>query len=84
MFLRNAWNVAALTHEPGEKSLQRWILGEALALYRTAAGRGASCGTPRNSSSHQVDVVILHVMQGLFERRHRPRLEESRSGRVLQ
>lgn len=39
MFLRNTWYVAALTHELDNQPLQRRILGEPLALYRTASGR---------------------------------------------
>ena len=39
MFLRNAWYVAALSHELGERPMQRWVLGEPLALYRAASGR---------------------------------------------
>ena len=41
MFLRNEWYVAALSHELRERPLQRTILGEALAIFRTAAGRVA-------------------------------------------
>lgn len=39
MFLRNEWYVAGFSREFGDRPLQRWILGEALALYRTASGQ---------------------------------------------
>lgn len=42
MFLRNEWYVAALSTELGSKPLQRWILGEPLALFRTESGRAVA------------------------------------------
>lgn len=44
MFLRNEWYVAALSRELGGRPLQRWILGEPLAMYRTASGRAVILG----------------------------------------
>lgn len=41
MFLKNAWYVAAWSHEVGRSLTQRWIAGEPLVLYRTEAGRVA-------------------------------------------
>lgn len=41
MFLKNAWYVAAWSHEIGRSLTQRWIAGEPLVLYRTQAGRVA-------------------------------------------
>jgi vanillate O-demethylase monooxygenase subunit len=38
MFLNNGWYVAALSRELGRQPLARWILGEPLVMYRTAAG----------------------------------------------
>ncbi len=39
MFLRDEWYVAALGAELSDRPLQRWILGEPLAIYRGASGR---------------------------------------------
>lgn len=39
MFLRNEWYVAGFSREFCERPLQRWVLGEPLALFRTASGR---------------------------------------------
>lgn len=39
MFLRDEWYVAALSRELHSRPVQRWILGEPLALFRTASGR---------------------------------------------
>ena len=36
---RNAWYVAAFLHEVGRDPMERWILGEPVALYRTRDGR---------------------------------------------
>ncbi|MDX3894967.1 aromatic ring-hydroxylating dioxygenase subunit alpha [Pusillimonas sp.] len=38
MFIKNAWYVAAWGNEIGRELTQRWIIGEPLVLYRTAAG----------------------------------------------
>jgi phenylpropionate dioxygenase-like ring-hydroxylating dioxygenase large terminal subunit len=38
MFLKNAWYVAAWSHEIGRSPAQRWIAGEPLVLFRTEAG----------------------------------------------
>ncbi len=40
-FLRNAWYAAALSSEVSEKPLARQLLGENIALFRTAEGVGA-------------------------------------------
>lgn len=42
MFLRDEWYVAALSSELEDRPLQRWVLGEPLALFRTASGRVAA------------------------------------------
>lgn len=42
MFLRNAWYVAAWDHELGDAPLARTILGEAVVLFRPAAGQVAA------------------------------------------
>lgn len=39
MFLKNCWYVAAEAAELGHQLVQRWIIGEPLALYRTQAGQ---------------------------------------------
>ena len=39
MFLRNEWYVAALSHELRDRPVQRTILGDPLAIFRTASGR---------------------------------------------
>ena len=41
MFLKNAWYVAAWSHEIDRSLTQRWIAGEPLVLYRTEAGKVA-------------------------------------------
>jgi vanillate O-demethylase monooxygenase subunit len=38
MFLKNAWYVAAWSHEIGRSLTQRWIAGEPIVLYRKEAG----------------------------------------------
>lgn len=42
VFLRNEWYVVALAGELRERPIKRWILGEPLALYRTASGRAVA------------------------------------------
>lgn len=42
MFLRDEWYVAALSNEVGNRPFQRWILGEPLALFRTASGKASA------------------------------------------
>lgn len=42
MFLKNAWYVAAWSHEIGRSLTQRWIAGEPVVLYRTEAGSVAA------------------------------------------
>lgn len=42
MYLRNEWYVAALTGELRDRPLQRWLLGQPFALYRTASGRAVA------------------------------------------
>jgi phenylpropionate dioxygenase-like ring-hydroxylating dioxygenase large terminal subunit len=42
MFLRNEWYVAALSAEISSRPIQRLILGEALALFRTESGRAVA------------------------------------------
>ena len=39
MFLRNEWYVVALSKELNTQPIQRWILSEPLALFRTQSGR---------------------------------------------
>lgn len=41
MFLKNAWYVAAWSHEIGRTLTSRWIAEEPLVLFRTEAGRVA-------------------------------------------
>jgi vanillate O-demethylase monooxygenase subunit len=41
MFLKNAWYVAAWSHEIGRTLTSRWISDEPLVLFRTEAGRVA-------------------------------------------
>ncbi len=42
MFLRNEWYVAALSRELTHQPLQRKVLGEQLALFRTASGKATA------------------------------------------
>lgn len=42
MFLHNEWYVVALASELCERPIKRWILGEPLALFRTASGRAVA------------------------------------------
>ena len=42
MFLRNEWYVAALSRELTDRPLQRVLLGEPLALFRTASGKATA------------------------------------------
>jgi len=42
MFLRNEWYVASLSRELADRPLQRVLLGEPLALFRTASGRATA------------------------------------------
>ena len=39
MFLRNEWYVVALGSELSTQPIQRWVLGEPLALFRTQSGK---------------------------------------------
>ena len=39
MFLRNEWYVVALGTELNTQPIQRWVLGEPLALFRTQSGK---------------------------------------------
>lgn len=42
MFLKNAWYVAAWSHEIKRELVPRWIAGEPLVLYRTEAGQAVA------------------------------------------
>lgn len=42
MFVKNAWYVAAWSHEIGRTPLERWITGDPIVLYRTEAGRAVA------------------------------------------
>lgn len=42
MFLRNEWYVVALGTELSTQPIQRWVLGEPLALFRTQSGKAAA------------------------------------------
>jgi phenylpropionate dioxygenase-like ring-hydroxylating dioxygenase large terminal subunit len=44
MLLKNQWYVAAMPGEIGRDLRQRWICGEPLVLYRTAAGEAVALG----------------------------------------
>ena len=43
-FLRNAWYVAAWSHEVGQKLMDRTLLGESVCLYRKEDGTAVPIG----------------------------------------
>jgi vanillate O-demethylase monooxygenase subunit len=65
VFLRNAWYVVALSRELADRPLQRRILDEPLALFRTASGRAAAItdrcphrGAPISSGEIQGETLV--------------------------
>ena len=42
MFLKNEWYVVALSTELSTQPIQRWILNEPLALFRTHSGKAVA------------------------------------------
>jgi len=59
-FLRNRWYVAAWSHEVQAEPLGRKILGEDIALYRTASGKAAAIDSvcPHRFAPLEYGVVI--------------------------
>ncbi len=41
---RNAWYVAAWSHEIGQALIERWLLDEPVVMYRTSAGKAVALG----------------------------------------
>lgn len=42
MYLKNAWYVAAWSHQIGQHLVQRWVTGEPIVLYRTNDGEAVA------------------------------------------